>query len=257
MSKLGDLFDDVGKSYFEAENKPVTRVYVDLEYIQDLHFGALLYGVTVDQEMKYIHNKLDNYNNRYDRAVAKYFPALKETDEDLDNLLRTPIVCDRICFLAPWTSVYFNMISILLYLKQHNRRVLEHDAKMFLTINVSDVEYPIELRKHLEETLSKQLEMNVAVQQVERYSEQVSEYLKYDLMFLYDYGQFVNTFPNQFVGEGKFSDIRVVAQPYIDLSLGHKPEDYEFVLKSTEKGMDIYCDFSFLRSNIITDRNKE
>ena len=76
-------------------------------------------------------------------------------------------------------------------------------------------------------------------------------------MFLYDYGQFVQRFPNEFVGEGKFSDIRIIAQPYIDESLGHKPEDYEFVLKSTEKGMDIYCDFSFLRSNIIKDSNEE
>lgn len=257
MSKLGELFDDVGKSYFEAENKPVTRVYVDLEYIQDLRFGALLYGVSVDKEMSYIHSKIEQYNNRYDKCVAKYFPALRKTDEELDNLLHTPVVCDRICFIAPWTSVYFNLIELLLFIKQHNKRMLDHDVKMFLTINVSDIEYPIELRKHLEETLSKQLNMNVSVQQMERYSDDLSEYLKYDLMFLYDYGQFVNTYPGAFVGEGKFADTRIVAQPYIEEGLGHKAEDYEYVLKSTEKGMDIYCDFSFLRSNITTDRKEE
>ena len=76
MSKLGELFDDVGKSYFENDTKPVTRVYVDLEYMQDLRFGALLYGLSVKQEMDYIHSRLDQYNNRYDREVCKYFPTL-------------------------------------------------------------------------------------------------------------------------------------------------------------------------------------
>ena len=257
MSKLGELFDDVGKSYFEAENKPVTRVYADLEYLQDLRFGALLYGVTVDLEMKYIHDKLDQYNSRYDRYTTKYFPVLKKTEEDIDRLLQTPIVLDRICFLAPWTSVYYHLIELIFYFKQHNKRMSDSDKKITLIINVSDVDYPIELRKHLEDTLSNQLEINVIIEQKDRYSEPASEYLKYDIMFLYDYGQFVQRFPKEFVGDGKFSDIRIIAQPYIEEGLGHKPEDYEFVLKSTEKGMDIYCDFSFLRSNIVKDSKEE
>ena len=257
MSKLGELFDDVGKAYFENDTKPVTRVYVDLEYIQDLRFGALLYGLTVKQEMDYIHSRLDQYNNRYDRAVCKYFPVLKKTEEELDTLLRTPIVKDRICFLAPWTSVYFHLLELITYFKRHNRRFLESAPRMNLVINVSDIEYPVELKQHLEQMLSKQLDINVEVHQLQRYTAELAEYLQYDFMMLYDYGQFVNTFPAAFVGEGKFTDIRIVAQPYIEEGLGHKPEDYEFVLTSTEKGMDIYCDFSFLRSNITQDRKEE
>lgn len=257
MSKLGELFDNVGKAYFEADTKPVTRVYVDLEYIQDLRFGALLYGVTVKQEMDYIHSKLDQYNNRYDNALCKYFPVLKKTDEELDALLHTPVVRDRICFLAPWTSVFFHLVELIIAYKQHNMRFCESSPRMTVVINVSDVEYPIELRKHIEETLSKQWDVRVEVQQMPRYSGDLKEYLQYDLMLLYDYGKFVNTFPSAFVGEGKFSDIRILAQPYIEDGLGHKPEDYEFVLMSTEKGMDIYCDFSFLRSNITKDRKEE
>lgn len=257
MSKLGDLFDDVGKSYFDAENKPVTRVYVDLEYIQDLRFGALLYDVSVKEEMKYIHSKLDTYNNRYDRAVAKYFPVLKKSDAELDKLLHTPIVCDKICFLAPWTSVFFHLIEMITAFKQHNKRMMDTAPKMTIVINVADVNYPIELKAYLEQTLSKQWDVNVVVQQMNRYTDDLSEYLKYDCMLLYDYGLFVNTFPSAFVGEGKFTDTKIVAQPYIEDGLGHKPEDYDFVLKSTEKGMDIYCDFFFLRSYITKDRKEE
>ena len=257
MSKLGELFDDVGKSYFEAEARPVTRVYIDLEYMQDLRFGALMYGVTVNEEMQYIHNRLEQYNNRYDRETAKYFPVLKKSENDLNVLLQNPISRDRICFLAPWTSVFFNFVELLTSLKQHNRRLLDHEPPMTVVINVSDVQYPDELKHYLSEVLSKQWNVNVEVQQLTRYSGELSEYLEYQLMFLYDYGLFVNTFPSAFVGEGKFSDTRIIAQPYIDMSLKHKPEDYEYVLTSTEKGMDIYCDFSFLRSNITLDSKEE
>ena len=257
MSKVGELFDEVGKSYFENDTKPVTRVYVDLEYIQDLRFGALLYGITVEQEMKYIHNRLDVYNNRYDRKICKYFPVLKKTEEDLNKLLSDPIAKDKICFLAPWTSVFFNLITLIMTYKHHNMRFLDVAPRMTVVINVADVDYPIELRQYIETTLSEQWDINVEVQQLPRYEGELSEYLQYDLLMLYDYGQFVNTFPSAFVGEGKFSDIRIIAQPYIEEGLGHKEDDYEYVLTSTEKGMDIYCDFSFLRSNIVKDRKDE
>ena len=116
MSKLGELFDDVGKAYFNAEARPITRVYADLEYLQDLRFGALLYGVSVKEEMDYIHSKIEQYNNRYTLETAKYFPVFKKTDADLDKLLQTPVVLDKICFLAPWTSVFFHFVEFLLLL---------------------------------------------------------------------------------------------------------------------------------------------
>ena len=257
MSKLGELFDDVGKAYFNAEARPVTRVYIDLEYIQDLRFGALLYGVTVDAEMKYIHSRIKQYNNRYTLGTAEYFPVLKKTDKELDTLLHTPVVLDKICFLSPWTSVYFNFIELLVAIKQHNKRLLDSPPPITVVLNVSDVKYPTELVQYLSQTFSRQWDVRVEVQQLTRYVGDVSEYLEYQLMFLYDYGLFVNTFSSAFVGEGKFSNTRIIAQPYIDMSLGHKPEDYEYVLTSTEKGMDIYCDFSFLRSNITLDSDKE
>ena len=257
MSNVGKTFEEAGKAFFDQDAKPVLRVYADLEYLQDLRLGALLYGCTVDAEMKYIHSCLDRYNNRYDLHTAKYFGALKKTDEDLDNLLKTPIVRDRICFLAPWTSTYYRMMEILDMYNSHNKQMLDNPQKIHLTINVSDVQYPIELKQFLEQSLGHQLNLDVEVQQLQRYTADAAEYLEYQMLFIYDYGRFVNTFPNAFVGEGKFSDTRIIAQPYIEEGLGHQPEDYEDILASTEKGMDIYCDFVFLRSDILLDKTEK
>ena len=250
MSDLGKTFEEVGQNYFNSEMKPVTRVYADLEYLQDLRFGALLRGVTCQREMDYVHAMISRYNNRYDQKTARYFPVLKKTDEELEQMLKTDIEKDRICFLAPWTSVYSHLLEVIDLYQQHNKRMLEKVPEMKLVINVSDVDYPIELQNELINTISRLMGISVEVQQMERYIADVKEYLSYDIMFLYDYGKFVNTFPTQFVGEGRFTDTRIIAMPYIQPGLGHKPEDYEYVLTSTEKGMDIYCDFSFLRSNI-------
>lgn len=257
MSKIGELFDDVEQSYFNAELKPISKIYIDLEYMQDLMFGALLYGITVKEEMQYIHRRLKAYNDRMVRGCCRFFPALKKSDQELVELLHKPIVRDRICFLAPWTSVYYQLIDLIVEIKHHNQQITDNKIPITLTISVADIDYPIELQKHLSDTLMKQLGISVNIQQQNRYEGSVKEYLGYDILLLYDYGVFINTFPSAFVGEGKFSDTRIFAQPYIDESLGHKEDNYEVVLLSTEKGMDIYCDFAFLKSMIVLDSKKE
>ena len=257
MGDLGKIFEEVGKSYFDTETKPVTRVYADLEYLQDLRFGALMYGVTIPEEMNYIHSCLRRYNERYELKTAKYFSALKKTEADIDRLLQSPIDCDRICFLSPWTSVYFQMIEILTALKRHNKHIMEEVQKIHLVINVADVHYPVELQKYLIQALEQQLDITVEIIEQSRYTASLDEYLSYQILFLYDYGRFINTFPSAFVGEGKFFDTRLIAMPYIEEGLGHKPDDYENVLSSTERGLDIYCDFAFLRSTIVLDKTEK
>lgn len=257
MSKTGELFDEVGKNYFDQDSKPVTRVYVDLEYIQDLRFGALLYGLSIDMEMKYVHTCLKKYNNRLDFETAKYFPALHKTDEELDVKLKEGVSKDRICFIAPFTSVYYNLMEAIDMFKSHNKRMLETEVPMKLTINCSDVDYPIELQHYLCDVLSHQLDIQVDFQQINRYEMDAKDYLSYDLLFLYDYGKFVNSFPTRFVGEGDFINTKIVAKPYIEAKLGFKPDRYDEVIASTERGMDIYCDFNFLKSEITLNGKEE
>jgi hypothetical protein len=256
MSKTGDILDRVSQTYFEQESKPVLRAYVDLEAIQDLRFGALLSSITVEPEVKYIHSSLARYNNRFDLCTAKYFPALKKTDEELDKLLHTPILMDKICFIAPFTSIYYHLLEALDMFKQHNSRMLSEELKMTLVINCSDIEYPLELQNHLCNVISHMLDINVEFQSIPRYRDDVKIYEKYDFMVLYDYGLFVNSHPKSFVGDGNFVNTRIVAIPYVDPKLGHKPDTYDEVLQSTERGLDIYCDFRFLRSEITLASNK-
>jgi hypothetical protein len=135
--------------------------------------------------------------------------------------------------------------------------MLETEVPMTLVINCADIEYPVELQHRLCDVLSHQLGMNVEFQHFNRYELDVKDYLSFDLMFLQDYGKFVNSFPTKFVGEGAFINTRIVAKPYIEEGLGFNPERYGEVIASTEKGMDIYCDFNFLKSEITLDSKEE
>ncbi len=250
MSDVGNLFEDVGQKYFNTELAPVTRVYVDLEYIQDLKLGALLSRLTVPQEMQYVHARFKSYNNRYDLLTAKYFPVLKITEAMLLQDLQDTNKLNKICLLAPWTSTYYHLIELVELFKQHNSKLTDDNIPMTLTINIADVQYPVILQKKLKQVLHKILQIDIEIISMPRYTDDPLNYLQYQLMFLYDYGQFVNQLAKPFVNDGKFIDTKIIAQPYIQSDLGHKPDDYEHVLNSTEKGLDIYCDFSFLRSNI-------
>ena len=47
MDRLQDLFNQTSEQFINQEFGPVTKIYVDLEYLQDLRLGALLHLVKV------------------------------------------------------------------------------------------------------------------------------------------------------------------------------------------------------------------
>lgn len=253
MTTIYEKFKEANNDFFLKENKPIHNVYVDLEYMQDLYLGALLSTITVEEEIQYISKQLDAYNKRYDLATMKYFPVLKYKDSDLNMMLNSSKI-NTICRIAPFTSIYYTLIKSLILFMENNIRISDINSPVHLMINIDNFDYPEQLLQVLKSTIYRSCKnIKITINNAKRYTEPVDFYLKYDVLFLADYGAFIKEgtlLSNAFVGDGKFIDTKIVAHPYIDMSLNHKEEDYDYILASTEAGMDVFCDFCFLPSTI-------
>ena len=239
---------------FKSEHKPIQRIYIDLEYMQDLRFGAMLNMLKVKEELSYIIHNIGKYNSRYDRGLCKYFKALKIDEDRIDRVLHRQLAVDKVCVTSPFTSIYYYLYKIVVAASNHIKAMEEHPKAIEIVINCSDVQYPEILQEKLCSTLSEQLGVVARFTQTKRYSLSSNEYLSYDLLMLVDYGDFVKQHAQTLIGSGKFSDIRVVAQPYIEDEILTKIDDPEYTLAYTEKSLGVYCEFSYLRSNILIDK---
>ena len=250
MSDPDKEFLSAEETIFKADHKPIKRIYIDLEYMQDLRFGALLNLLTVKEEFSYVIHNLEKYNRRYDRHIGKYFKALKISDEDIDKALQNPTFRDKVCVTAPFTSVYYRLFAIIAAAKNHTKAIEDRPSPIELIINCSDVVYPQILQNKLCYTLAKQLDVSPRFIQTKRYSLPDNEYLSYDLLLLSDYGEFFKKHASTIIGTGKYENTRIVVDPYIEDDVLSKSDDPEYVLEYTEKSFGVYCDFSYLRSTI-------
>ena len=252
--RLENLFTQTSEQSVLKENGPLTEIYVDMEYLQDLRLGTLLHLIQVEKEMEYIQHKLPVYNQKTDYACGAYFPALKHSDEEIDALLQDPKAVDLICFKAPFTSTYYELNNILMMLHQHNRAASSKPVNIHLHINVDNLHYPKELLKELKRDYKKRFEfLEVTITKCKRYTLPLGEYLKKELLLIYNIEEFLKQdTPTSiaFVGEGSFFDKKVFSVPYINKSVVKDPDKYEIALESTRVNLDVYCDFAYVPSTI-------
>lgn len=261
LQQIGDNMHDPDKEFlsaedmiFKSEHKPIKRIYVDLEYMQDLRLGALLSMLKVKEEFGYVNHNLPKYNSRYDRQIGKYFKALKISDADITKRMHDPISCEKICVISPFTSIYYRLFTIVAAARTHLKAIEDHPTDIELVINCADVPYPEILQDRLCSTLAQQLAVAPRFTRTKRYSLPDNEYLTYDLLLLADYGEFIKQHASTLIGTGRYTDTRIVAQPYIEDEILSKAEDPEHLLDYTEKSLGVYCEFSYLRSEIWLDR---
>lgn len=256
MSQLQDLFNQTSEQFIRQELGPVTRIYVDLEYLQDLRLGALMHLVKVPKEMAYILHKLPEYNKKYDYECCSHFPALKYTDEQLDELLRDPNQVDMICFKAPFTSIYYEFGNILMMIQHHNRAASARPLDIRIRLNVANPLYPDELLNTLELAFQERMQnVHFDITKEPRYTLPVNDYADNKLLLIYNIEEFVKEGSDlsvAFVSEGRFFDTRILTVPYVNKTLISDPEQYQDALTSTRAQLDLYCDFSYVPSTIPT-----
>ena len=253
---LEELFNKSSEQSVLQENGPLTSIYVDIEYLQDLKLGALFHLIKVEREMEYIQHKLPVYNQKTDYDCGKYFPALKHSDEEIVELLNDSNQIDLICFKAPFTSTYYELNNILLMLHQHNHAVSSKSTKILLHINVDNLKYPSELLKELKNDYLHRFDfLDVVITKCNRYTLPIGEYVNKQLLLIHNIEEFLKQdTPTSiaFVGEGSFFNKKVFSVPYINRQVIKDPDQYDVALESTKLNLNIYCDFAYVPSTIPT-----
>lgn len=259
MAKYEQTFQEVANKYFQDETGPIEKIYVDLEYLQDFKFGALLTTITTKKELEYIYHKLKDYNSRFDEDVSKYFPALKVSEEQISEIMKNKSLLKFI--KAPWTSAYYDFMIITRFIAHQNRAVSSTPIVLEFNINVSDVEYPQELANlvkiHLSESFG---DVRVNFTHMKRYEDQLSFYLQQDVLFLKDMEQFVKEDTDTsiaFVSEGRFFNKKIFAKPQINPDLNITKKQYKDALTSTQIQLDVYCDFAYIQSLIPINKHNQ
>lgn len=252
MAKFQQTFQEVATKYFQDETGTIEKIYVDLEYLQDFKFGALLSTITTKKELEYVYHKLKDYNSRFDESISKYFPVLKVSEEQISEIMQNGDLSKFI--KTPWTSTFYDFMIITRFISHQNRAMSTTPIVLEFNINIADVEYPIELENmlkiHLSETFG---DVRVNFYHNKRYEQNLEFYLQQDVLFLKDMEQFVKEgTPTSiaFVSEGRFFNKKIFAKPQINPELNLTKSQYNDALNATQIQLDVYCDFAYIQSLI-------
>lgn len=115
--------NDMLKTINEKMLKPITSVYIDLPYIQDIYLGSLILQHFNEKEYSYIYSKLPEYLKRYKLSHADYFPQLGETEKDLLDYMKVEKNSYPILMTSPMTSLYSNLALFHRDMTEHTRKV--------------------------------------------------------------------------------------------------------------------------------------
>lgn len=252
-----DTFSEASHRIMQDEHRYISDIYVDLEFLQDIRFGALLLNLKTQDEVNYVYSQLDRYNDRLDERTTLYFPELGLDEKIIDETLSNKEDFIKVCCFAPMTSMYYNISSIIsMVLRSNKYAEVQTPTVPQLWISVDNPNYPQQLldalRIKLEEYFNRKIVVNV--DHHARYMQNVGYYLSKQILFLYDFEQFVNRphISNEFAAEGKFTDHWIFARPQINprfASLKRK-ELLDGVDKMRDQ-LNIYCDFEYCPSQIV------
>ena len=248
----------LNKQYFDAINTHISKIYVDMEMLQDFRLGALLSTLTVKEEMAYILSQLEQYNNRFDLNTAKHFPVLHKTDEELDEIIKKESL--KIAFISPWTRIYDNFHAVLAFLGINNKHVNDKKELLQVVINCADMEYPIQLFDRLVRSLQQfHGKISFKLSHYPRYQGPLDFYLQFDMFFMYDHEAFLNReeMLDKFTTKDCFMSKIIYTLPLINESLKIDESERVKALASTHSILNLYCDFFYMHGGIDLVRKKE
>lgn len=250
MPDIEKTLETLRDDYFKTINRPVGSVYVDMEMICDFRLGALLSTFTVAKEMEYLYTRIPAYNERYDLDTAKYFPALKKTDAELDEIIRN---CPgKVARVAPWTEILQKFVAAMSLVELSNKN-LDPSARLSVVINCQDFRYPEDLAKVFRRRMASGFKtMSIEFTNGRRYSQEPGYYAGFDMLFLYDYATFMRDerLVNSFTSNYAYMNKSMYVLPLVDEACQLDRSEYLKALISTKARFDIYTDFYYMTGGI-------
>lgn len=153
---IESLLKQEGEQIMETLVRPIQKIYMDIEFIQDFKIGALLKLITTEVEYKYILSKLPEYTTAYGKKISEVFPDLGFTEDQILNCARLVKNCESLAMTSPF---YTNLEELAIMLESFSNRnvLLKHSEPIEIYIGCNSMIYPIVARERLVNLLSKEL----------------------------------------------------------------------------------------------------
>lgn len=251
MDDAKKTLDILRKDYFNSIINPVKKIYVDLEMLLDFKMAAILKLVKSKDDMEYVYKMIPEYNMRLDLDTAQHFKRFGKTDEEL-----LASVDDATLGLAQWTSAGYDFEVILSYIGMNTKATTGKDTKISVVVNCSDVKYPKVMFDNLAGFLmSRHPSFVFSLENSKRYDNTSDYYLDFDMFFLYDHEKFLQneSILDSFTNKGTYMTKSIYTPPVVNKTLGLDESEYSKALVSTSAALNLFCDFYYMRSNIVID----
>jgi len=134
------IYEKMKTDFFNLLIKPVRRIYIDMELLQDFNLGALVTTLKNESEYQYVLKNIYVYNMRYDNLISKHFPDLKRSEEDIQKVLKDPKKQLQLNIFSPFTIVYMKYLKeIFTTLNKVNINHTDYRSPMEVIINYTNI----------------------------------------------------------------------------------------------------------------------
>lgn len=147
-NRIADTLKRNNEKEFEDMMRPIQKVYIDIEFLQDFRLGALIKLIKTDVEYQYIREKIPLYSFSHGESVTKYFPDLGFKEEQIDEYLKDESHWEELAMDSPF---YENVKAICVFIGEylkHNMRV-GYTKPIDVYIGCTDLLYCIKARRRL------------------------------------------------------------------------------------------------------------
>lgn len=94
--------DQGNKQFFDGFDKPITSIYLDMDFLQDYKLGALMNMITTETEYDYIKSQIDAYNKSDTEIITSVFPALGFKEEQVEAFIHDPKNAELLTIESPF-----------------------------------------------------------------------------------------------------------------------------------------------------------
>lgn len=254
-------FKRLNDSISEELMKPIKCVYIDLPYIQDIYYGALVLMNDNEDVYNYIYNNTENYNNRIARTHSDSFPELNISENTLVEFMKENV--RSVIIASPLTITYQTMEKFHSDIVEHNERVSTTPIKeVEYIINTYPLELgPVELYilKNRITHIDPSIKVGVTSIPLNQLSEETLK--NPDIFFVYDFAQLTEDdspgkekFVNCFFSDKKiFSPRRVGNVELLKRIPDMTENEIAVMFAETAVLLNGFTEFTFLQTYIWTE----
>ena len=121
LKQLDEVLDKHAAELLAPFQRPVSVIYIDIDYLFDLKLGSLLLQTRGEEDYNYIKEHLVDYENSKSIVVTESFPKLGITEEQVDCLIEDPMIGWQVATAAPKTELFASFWNLLASIETGNK----------------------------------------------------------------------------------------------------------------------------------------